>query len=90
MGILEDIAAPLTEIASSTSTSVLVAASVIALLVVSVVVNVLSQLLFKNQNEPPLVFHWFPLIGNTVTYGMDPFKFFFACREKVHSNTVCS
>lgn len=43
----------------------------------------LSQLLLKNPNEPPVVFHWFPVIGNTVTYGMDPYGFFFACRKKV-------
>jgi sterol 14-demethylase len=29
------------------------------------------------------VFHWFPVIGNTVTYGMDPYRFFFECRAKV-------
>ena len=44
--------------------------------------NVLRQLLFKNKNEPPLVFHWVPIIGSTISYGIDPFKFFFACREK--------
>jgi sterol 14-demethylase len=48
-----------------------------------VLVNVLLQLpIFRNPYEPPLVFHWVPLIGSTISYGMDPFKFFFACREK--------
>lgn len=55
----------------------------LSLVVVSSVFNVLRQLLFKNPNEPPVVFHWFPFIGSTVTFGMDPFKFFFNCREKV-------
>lgn len=48
-----------------------------------ILVNVLLQLpIFRNAHEPPLVFHWVPLIGSTISYGMDPFKFFFACREK--------
>ena len=48
----------------------------------AILVNVLSQLVFKNPNEPPLVFHWVPVIGNTVSYGIDPFKFFFSYQEK--------
>lgn len=48
----------------------------------AVLLNVLSQVLFKNANEPPLVFHWVPFIGSTITYGIDPYKFFFSCREK--------
>lgn len=53
--------------------------------VLSVVLNVASQILFKNPNEPPLVFHWFPFIGSTVTYGMDPPRFFHENRAKVSS-----
>ena len=49
----------------------------------AIVGNVLWQLLRKNPNEPPVVFHWAPLIGSTIEYGMDPYKFFFKCREKV-------
>ncbi|KAJ5089861.1 hypothetical protein N7532_008545 [Penicillium argentinense] len=49
---------------------------------VSVVLNVLHQLLLYNRNEPPVVFHWFPILGSTITYGMDPYNFFFECREK--------
>ncbi|KAM3513033.1 hypothetical protein MY11210_003338 [Beauveria gryllotalpidicola] len=48
----------------------------------SVLLNVASQILFKNKNEPPLVFHWFPFIGSTITYGMDPLAFFHSNREK--------
>ncbi|KAI5466371.1 cytochrome P450 [Mariannaea sp. PMI_226] len=53
-----------------------------AFVVLSVFLNVASQILFKNPNEPPLVFHWFPFIGSTVTYGMDPPKFFKENRAK--------
>ncbi len=49
----------------------------------SVVLNVASQILFKNKNEPPMVFHWFPFIGSTITYGMDPPTFFHLNRQKV-------
>jgi sterol 14-demethylase len=51
---------------------------------------VLSQVLFKNPNEPPLVFHWFPFVGSTITYGMDPPRFFKENREKVGKPRLCS
>ena len=53
------------------------------ILVLTVLANVLQQTLLKKANEPPLVFHWLPFIGSTVTYGIDPFKFFFQCQAKV-------
>lgn len=83
MGILEAITAPLAEQVSQRGTGVVVAAGFAAFLVLAVVLNVLKQLLFKSANEPPVVFHWFPVVGSTVTYGMDPYKFFFDCRAKV-------
>lgn len=54
-----------------------------SLLVLVVLCTVLQQLFFKHPNEPPVVFHWFPVIGSTISYGMDPFKFFFDCQAKV-------
>lgn len=57
--------------------------STIAALTILIILNALFQLAAKNPNEPPVVFHWFPFIGNTVSYGIDPYKFFFSCREKV-------
>ena len=59
------------------------AAGLSSLLAIAIVINVLLQLIRKNPNEPPVVFHWVPFFGSTITYGIDPFKFFFACREKV-------
>ncbi|ODA81765.1 hypothetical protein RJ55_00269 [Drechmeria coniospora] len=53
-----------------------------AFVALSVVVNVASQFMFKNPNEPPLVFHWFPFLGSTITYGMDPPSFFKENRAK--------
>lgn len=49
---------------------------------VAVLVNVMQQVLLKKKNEPPAVFHWFPSIGSTIAYGMDPYGFFFSNRSK--------
>ena len=49
----------------------------------SILWTVLKQIFFKNPNEPPVVFHWIPIIGSTVTYGIDPYKFYFDCQAKV-------
>jgi sterol 14-demethylase len=83
MGLLELITASLAEQVSQRGMGIVVAAGFAAFLVLAVVLNVLNQLLFKNPNEPPVVFHWFPIIGSTVTYGIDPYKFFFENRAKV-------
>jgi sterol 14-demethylase len=83
MGILEAITNPLAEQVSQRGIGIVVAAGFAAFLTLAVVLNVLSQLLFKNPNEPPVVFHWFPIIGSTITYGIDPYKFFFDNRAKV-------
>ncbi|ORY65853.1 eburicol 14a-demethylase [Pseudomassariella vexata] len=52
------------------------------LLLLSVFAHVAKQILFKNPNEPPVVFSWFPFFGSTVIYGMDPPAFFHANRAK--------
>jgi len=83
MGLLEQVTEPLAQQLAQRGTAVVVAAGFAAFLVLAVVLNVLNQLLLKNANEPPVVFHWFPLLGNTIKYGMDPYGFFFECRAKV-------
>ncbi|KAI9702568.1 MAG: Sterol 14-alpha demethylase [Candelina mexicana] len=60
--------------------TILAALSTVFILLI--LTNVLQQVLLKNPNEPPVVFHWLPVIGSTVTYGMDPFKFFSHCQAK--------
>ena len=63
---------------------VVVSALAIGTVITAVILgNVLAQLVLKNPNEPPVVFHLVPFIGSTIQYGIDPFKFFFKCREKV-------
>ena len=61
----------------------IIASGFAAFIVVAVLLNVLWQLLLKNSKEPPVVFHWVPFIGSTISYGIDPYKFFFRCQEKV-------
>ncbi|KAF6227360.1 hypothetical protein HO133_008804 [Letharia lupina] len=82
MGVLAAVSEPLRHLLSNNSTGMVIAGGLFSLVVVAVVFNVLAQLLLKNPNEPPLVFHWVPFIGSTVTYGIDPYRFFFSCREK--------
>ncbi|PBP26452.1 14alpha demethylase [Diplocarpon rosae] len=82
MGLLETITVPLGEQISQRGLGVVIAAGFGGFLVVSVVLNVLSQLLLKSPNEPPVVFHWFPIIGSTVTYGIDPYRFFLDNKAK--------
>jgi hypothetical protein len=83
MGVLADIAGPVADFTASSSTPVVIATGFGAFFVLAIVLNILKQLLLKNPNEPPLVFHWVPIIGSTITYGIDPYKFFFACQKKV-------
>ncbi|KAF1815010.1 14-alpha sterol demethylase Cyp51B [Eremomyces bilateralis CBS 781.70] len=82
MGALSTILEPLAQFLANSSLSVVILGGSVLFLVLAIVLNVLNQLLFRNPAEPPVVFHWIPFIGNTVPYGIDPFKFFFSCREK--------
>lgn len=84
MGLIQELAGhPLTQQFQTLPLGIQVAIAFTAFITLSVVFNVASQLLFKNPNEPPLVFHWFPIVGSTVTYGMDPPRFFKENRAKV-------
>jgi sterol 14-demethylase len=84
MGILQELAShPLAQQYQELPLGQQVGLGLGAFVALSIILNVLSQLLFKNPNEPPMVFHWLPFIGSTVTYGMDPPKFFKENRAKV-------
>jgi sterol 14alpha-demethylase len=82
MGILNELLESAQAWVSSTSTWQVVSLGIASVLLLSIILNVLHQVLVRNPNEPPLVFHWVPFIGSTITYGIDPYDFFFACREK--------
>lgn len=83
MGLIEDIQGPVSQYMSQLSTPSQVGVIAAGVLFFSVFLNVLQQILFRNPNEPPVVFHWFPLVGSTITYGMDPPRFFRENRAKV-------
>lgn len=84
MGVLQQVAShPLAQQFQTLGLGSQIAIAIGGFVALSVALNVASQILFKNPNEPPLVFHWFPFIGSTVTYGMDPPKFFKENRAKV-------
>jgi len=85
MGFLQEVAGPLSQQFSQLGLGSQIGVVVGSIVFVSVFVNVMRQVLFKNPNEPPMVFHWFPLIGSTITYGMDPPRFFAENRKKVRS-----
>ena len=56
--------------------------SFVSFIVLSVVFNVLKQLVYKHPNRAPVVFHFFPWIGSAVVYGMKPYEFFNENRKK--------
>ncbi|KAK4691917.1 hypothetical protein P7C71_g5188, partial [Lecanoromycetidae sp. Uapishka_2] len=66
MGLLAAVTEPLRNILSSRSIVSVVAAGAVSFIVLSIVLNILGQLLIKKPNEPPLVFHWVPFFGSTV------------------------
>ncbi|KAL6706867.1 serine/threonine protein kinase [Coniothyrium glycines] len=82
MGVLATVAGPLGDFTTNSSRPIVYAAGFASFLLLAVVLNILKQLLLKKANEPPVVFHWFPIIGNTVWYGMDPYSFFFTNQKK--------
>lgn len=84
MGLLQEVVShPLAQQLQQLGLGAQIAIVLASIVGLAVFLNVASQILFKNPNEPPMVFHWFPFIGNTITYGMDPPTFFKENREKV-------
>jgi hypothetical protein len=83
MGLLATIAGPLAERLQGASIIYVLLTATLAVLSITLVLNVVSQILFKDPTKPPVVFHWFPFIGSTISYGIDPIAFFDSCRKKV-------
>ncbi|PSR79020.1 hypothetical protein PHLCEN_2v7207 [Hermanssonia centrifuga] len=67
---------------SSLPTSRLILLLIVNIPIITVAFNVLSQLLFRDKSQPPVVFHFMPWVGSAAAYGQDPIKFFFDCRQK--------
>lgn len=84
MGLLQDVAVhPLAQHFQTFPVAAQVSMVLGGVIVLSIFLHVANQILFRNPNEPPMVFSWFPFIGSTVTYGMDPPTFFKTNRAKV-------
>lgn len=89
MGILQELAShPLALQFQTLGLGIQISILFGAFITLSVVLNIVNQLLFANPNEPPMVFHYIPFIGSTVTYGMDPPRFFKENREKVGYTSI--
>ncbi len=43
----------------------------------------LSILMILTATITSNVFYWVPVIGSTIAYGIDPFKFFLKCKAEV-------
>ncbi|KAI1277733.1 cytochrome P450 [Xylaria sp. FL0933] len=54
----------------------------LGVILTSILINIVHQSLPRRKSEPPLVFHWLPLIGNAIEYGTDPLNFYRRCRAK--------
>lgn len=82
MGLLSSISAPLEQLTKSLPVWQLVLLGFSATLAIAITANVIRQLCFYDRTAPPEVFSLLPGLGSTIQYGIDPFKFFFACHEK--------
>ena len=83
MGFLADVTNSATARLYGFSTLSLVLLGLAATILASIVLNVLNQLLPRRKStEPPVVFHVLPWLGNTIEYGIDPYRFFFNCRKR--------
>jgi len=73
----------LLELIGSYSTTTQICIFLLLSLLSIVSINIFNQLVIpKNPNTPPVVFHLFPFIGSTVSYGIDPYAFLESCRKK--------
>jgi hypothetical protein len=82
MGLLATLLGPLGDYFASTPIYISIFTAFFAFITITLTLNVLQQVLFKDPTKPPVVFHWFPIIGNTIGYGIDPIAFFQTCQDK--------
>ncbi len=82
MGFLASISAPVERLTQSLPLWQLVLLGFSTFIATAIAGNVIRQLAFYDRSGPPEVFSILPVLGSTIVYGIDPFKFFFACHEK--------
>jgi sterol 14alpha-demethylase len=82
MGLVAEVSAPFERLIAALPVWQLVLLGFASFVFVSVCYNILRQWLFYDRNAPPEVFSFFPVLGSTIRYGIDPFDFFFDCKKK--------
>ncbi|CAG8112733.1 unnamed protein product [Penicillium salamii] len=82
MGLFASFLNTFCEHCSTQSVYTLATVGALSFIALSIVVNVFRQLFLKKAHEPPVVFHWVPFVGSTISYGMDPYAFFDQARAK--------
>ena len=82
MGLLATVSTPIERLLSGFSVWQIVLLGFSGFLGVAILANVIRQWLFYDRSAPPEVFSLLPVLGSTITYGIDPFNFFFGCHEK--------
>lgn len=65
MGLLTTIATPIEQLLNTLPVYQLVLLGFTAFITLAIVLNVARQLLFKDRNAPPEVFHLIPGLGST-------------------------
>ena len=82
MGLFSALTEPLTRLAAALPLWQVILLGGTAFITIAILLNIVRQLFFYDRNAPPVAFHIVPILGNAVTYGMDPFNFFFSNHEK--------
>lgn len=82
MGLLATVAHPLETLLGALSIWQVIIFGFTTIVALAIALNVLHQALFRDSSKPPVVWHLVPGLGSTISYGIDPFKFFFSCQEK--------
>ncbi|KAF7326590.1 Lanosterol 14-alpha-demethylase [Mycena sanguinolenta] len=58
--------------------------------VLAILFNALWQKIApRKATDPPVVFHWLPIIGSAIWYGNDPIGFFQTCQERYGDVFTC-
>ena len=84
MGLLTILVDPLAARLHGQPTYLLAVMGIGTFIAAAIIINVMLQLLpvRRKGSDPPVVFHYVPIIGSTITYGINPYRFFADCRRK--------
>jgi Cytochrome P450 len=82
MGLIATVSAPIEEFVAQLAIWQFVLLTFSTALALAIFLNIFRQLFLYDRSAPPEVFSLLPVLGSTVRYGIDPFKFFFDCQAK--------